>query len=165
MPDNRCPHPNPCCTDNVKSNADTFPNAEANANASASNSINIPPRCHVHEVLGSVMIAEEENGPTMLDVQQKGDRCWPQPEPDEAHNHRFATISGPAIPIPGGHVHEIAVRTDFYDDHFHLITGTSGPAIFVGDRHVHFLSGHTSVSEGHCHQYRAASLIDDPIGD
>ncbi len=102
------------------------------------------PQRHVHEVLGSVMIAEAE---------------------EEPHNHRFATVSGPAIIVSGGHVHEVAVRTDFYDDHYHVIVGQSGLAVPVGDRHVHFLNAQTSVNDGHSHAFRAASLIENPIGD
>jgi len=99
---------------------------------------------HVHEIVGSVMIAE------------------PQEEP---HNHRFAGVSGEAILIPGGHVHDVDIRTDFYEGHFHKIVGQSGPAIPVGDRHVHFVMAETTVQDGHAHQFRVASLIEDPIGD
>ena len=99
---------------------------------------------HVHEIEGSVMIAE------------------PQEDP---HNHRFAGVSGEAIGIPGGHVHEVNFRTDFYEDHFHRIIGRSGPAIPVGDRHVHFIMAETTMQDGHVHQFRVASLIEDPIGD
>ncbi len=102
------------------------------------------PQRHVHEVIGSVMIAE------------------PMEEP---HNHRFATVSGPAIIVSGGHVHDVAVRTDFYDDHYHVIAGQSGLPTQVGDRHVHYLNGATTTNDGHSHQFRAASLIDNPIGD
>ncbi len=104
-----------------------------------------PPR-HVHEVLGSVRIAEQSEDP---------------------HNHRFAGVSDQAIQLPGGsHVHEVEIRTDFYEDHFHFIRGRSGPAIPLCDgRHVHYLSGETSVSDGHDHGFIAASLINDPIGE
>lgn len=100
---------------------------------------------HVHEFLGSTQIAEIRTDP---------------------HNHRFAGVSGQAIPIPGGnHVHQIRTRTDFYEDHFHKIIDVTGPAIRVGDRHVHFVDGNTTINEGHSHEYRFATLIDDPIGD
>lgn len=99
---------------------------------------------HVHEVLGSVMIAGE---------------------PDERHNHRFASISGEAVIVPEGHVHVLDTRTDFYDEHLHHIVGTSGPAIQVGDRHVHYLNGQTTTQDGHFHQFRAAALIENPLGD
>ncbi len=99
---------------------------------------------HVHEIVGSVMIAQ------------------PLEEP---HNHRFAGVSGEAILIPGGHVHQVEIRTDFYEDHFHLIVGQSGPAIPVGDRHVHFVMAQTTVQDEHAHEFRVAALIEDPIGD
>ncbi len=79
---------------------------------------------HVHEVQGSVEIAE------------------PREEP---HNHRFATVSGEAIQINGGnHVHEVTFRTDFYENHFHEFSGKTCGAIPVGDRHVHFMESVTT---------------------
>lgn len=100
---------------------------------------------HIHEVLGSVKVAEI---------------------PEDPHNHRFATVSGQAIPCgPRDHVHEVAFRTDFYEDHFHEFCGTTDGAIPVGDRHVHFLESVTMVSDGHQHDFRVATLIVDPIGD
>jgi len=101
---------------------------------------------HVHEFTGSVRLAELIEDP---------------------HNHRFAGVSGPAIPIGcENHIHEICTQTDFYEDHFHFIKAKTGPAIPVGDgRHVHFVSAMTNVEEGHCHEFIVAVLIDDPIGD
>lgn len=106
-----------------------------------------PPReqRHVHEVQGSVEIAEREEDP---------------------HNHRFATVSGEAIPVgKNDHVHEVKFRTDFYEDHFHEFKGKTGGMIPVGDRHVHFLESVTTVVDGHQHEFRVATLIDDPIGE
>lgn len=97
---------------------------------------------HVHEVLGSVEIAE------------------PREEP---HNHRFATVSGEAIPCGSDHVHEVKFRTDFFDDHFHEFCGRTSGAVWVGDRHVHFLESVTSVNDGHRHNFRFATLIENPI--
>ena len=103
------------------------------------------PQLHVHEVQGSVQIAE------------------PQEDP---HNHRFATVSGEAIPYGNNnHYHEVKFRTDFYEEHYHEAYGRTGGAIPVGDRHVHFLYGFTTVNDGHYHKYRVATLIDDPIGE
>lgn len=100
---------------------------------------------HVHEVQGSVEIAEREEDP---------------------HNHRFATVSGQAIPIGNGdHVHAVSFRTDFYENHFHQFEGRTGGMIKIGDRHVHFLKSVTSVNDGHRHQFRVATLIDNPIGE
>jgi len=58
---------------------------------------------HNHEVLGSTMMGEE---------------C------EDRHNHRFATVSGIDIPLPGGnHVHELYTNTDFFSEHHHHIEG------------------------------------------
>ena len=99
---------------------------------------------HVHEVQGSVKIAEA------IDL----------------HNHRFATVSGEAKLIGGGdHVHKVKFRTDFYEDHFHEFHGTTLGAIQLGDRHVHFLASVTEEREGHQHEFRLNTFINDPIGD
>ena len=101
---------------------------------------------HVHEILGSVLIA----GPTE----------------ELLHSHRFATVSGEAILIAGGdHIHNVWFRTDFFLQHFHEFIGTTSGAIQVGDRHVHFLESVTSVNVGHRHPFRVATLIQDPIGE
>lgn len=100
---------------------------------------------HVHEILGSTLVAGI---------------C------DDCHNHRFATVSGEAIPCDGSHVHKIKFRTDFYENHYHEFEGTSGPAIDVGDgRHIHFAKACTSNQKGHKHKFRVATLIDNPIED
>ncbi|WP_330398386.1 YmaF family protein [Anaerocolumna aminovalerica] len=100
---------------------------------------------HVHEVQGSVFIAEPE---------------------EEPHNHRFATVSGEAIPCgEHDHVHEVKFRTDFFNDHFHEFCGKTGGAIRVGDRHVHFLKDFTTVVDGHRHEFRFNTFIDNPIGE
>jgi hypothetical protein len=104
-----------------------------------------PGQRHVHEVQGSVEIAERNVDP---------------------HNHRFATVTGEARPVNNlNHVHDIAFRTDFYEDHFHEFFGTTGLAIRVGDRHVHFLKSVTTLVDGHRHEFRVATLIEDPIGE
>ena len=97
---------------------------------------------HVHEVLGSVQIAEREEDP---------------------HNHRFATVSGEAIKSGSNHFHKVMFRTDFYEDHFHEFSGNSSLAIPVGDRHVHFLETATTENDGHRHCFRVGTLIDNPI--
>lgn len=99
---------------------------------------------HVHELQGSVQIAE------------------PQEEP---HNHRFSTVSCEAIPSGNSHYHEVKFRTDFYEDHFHEFFGKTSCAIPVGDRHVHFIESTTDVVDGHSHNFRAATMIEDPIGE
>lgn len=100
---------------------------------------------HVHEVLGSVQIAERKEDP---------------------HNHRFATVSDKAITTGKSHFHEVKFRTDFYENHFHDFCGKTSLAIPVGGgRHVHFLESVTEVSDGHLHAFRVATLIEDPIGE
>jgi hypothetical protein len=101
---------------------------------------------HVHEVQGSVLIAE------------------PQEDP---HNHRFATVTGEAIPCgTADHYHDITFKTDFYENHYHEFCGRTSGAIPVGgNRHVHFLESVTTVNDGHRHEFRVATLIEDPIGE
>lgn len=102
---------------------------------------------HVHEVLGSVKIFNE-NG--------------------EAHNHRFAGVTGEVIPINNGmnHTHKLVTRTDFYEEHFHNICIFVGKAIPVSkNRHVHYIYAKTELSDGHFHIFIVATLIENPIGD
>ena len=100
---------------------------------------------HVHELQGSVKIVEREEDP---------------------HNHRFATVTGEAIPCGGDdHVHDVTFRTDFYEDHFHEFKGRTGGAIQVGNRHVHFIESITSVNDCHKHCFEASTLIENPIGE
>lgn len=98
---------------------------------------------HVHEVLGSVKLAEEG--------------CY-------RHNHRFATVTSEVIPIcGGGHKHKFCVNTDFYDHH-HVVSGETGPAISVGNgKHVHFATGTTTCDDCHIHQFQFATLINSPL--
>ena len=98
---------------------------------------------HDHEFLGSTRLAELGS--------------------DDAHNHRFAGVSSPAIPVRGGHVHKVKSRTDFFD-HFHEFEATSGLQIPVGDgKHVHFVEAKTNVVDDHCHELIFATLIEAPI--
>jgi len=99
---------------------------------------------HVHEIQGSVKIAEREEDP---------------------HNHRFCTVSGEAMYYGGSdHVHEVCFLTDTYEDHKHEFKGKTGGAIQVCDgKHVHFLESVTSVEDGHRHMFECATLIEDPI--
>ena len=99
---------------------------------------------HDHEFLGSTRLAE------------LGD-------PD-AHNHRFAGVSGPAIIVKDGHVHKVKSRTDFFD-HFHKFEAISGLAIPVGNdgKHVHFVEAITNDVDDHFHELIFATLINAPI--
>ena len=103
---------------------------------------NCSPKQHVHEVLGSVKITG----------------CC-----DEAHGHRFATVSEEAIPCDGSHVHKVEFRTDSCDGHFHEFCGTTTKAIEVDeDHHVHFLEGSTTTNSNHKHRFEVATLIENP---
>ncbi|MGG7058255.1 YmaF family protein [Clostridium nigeriense] len=101
---------------------------------------------HVHEFVGSVKLAELNS--------------------DDVHNHRFAGVTGEAVPCKGSHIHRILTRTDFFNDHFHIIDVFTGPAIPVGNgRHVHFVYACTKERDGHKHMFRIATLIENPIGE
>jgi len=98
---------------------------------------------HVHEFLGSTMIATE-NG-------------------EEAHNHRFAGVTSEKIFVPGGHVHTYLTNTDFFDHH-HEVGGTTGLQVPVGDgKHVHFDFDTTTFDDGHDHDFQFATLIESPL--
>lgn len=102
---------------------------------------------HVHEVAGSVRVAE----------------------PDDPHNHRFAGVTGEVIRVRGGHIHKFKTKTDFYENHFHEICVETGLNVKVGkggdERHVHFIDENTKVADGHFHEFIVATLIENPIGD
>lgn len=117
------------------------------------------PRCaseerqtHVHEIVGSVRLAELGEDP---------------------HNHRFAGVTGEVVMVPGGcpgeHFHVLRTTTDFYENHFHPICTKTGINVSVGEgedeRHVHFIDYVTEVEDGHFHEFIAATLIQNPIGD
>lgn len=103
---------------------------------------------HVHEVLGSVRLAELDEDP---------------------HNHRFAGVTDEVIPVPGGHIHKLRTKTDFYEEHFHPICVRTGINVRVGSgedaRHVHFIDARTEVADNHFHEFIASTLIENPIGD
>ena len=103
---------------------------------------------HVHEVVGSVRLAELS---------------------DDPHNHRFEGMTGEEIPVPGGHIHDFHTTTDFYEGHYHPICVRTGRDVNVGEgdhaRHVHFIDSDTRPQDGHFHEFIAATLIDNPIGD
>lgn len=100
------------------------------------------PKQHVHEVLGSTKIAG----------------CC-----NNAHSHRFATVSGEAIPCEGGHVHEVRFRTDSCDGHIHEFCGTTSKEIEVDcSHHVHVIEDRTSKNADHVHKFVVATLIENP---
>ena len=107
---------------------------------------------HVHEFLGSTMLAAPPQSEELL------------------HNHRFAGVSGPVKPIPGGsHVHVICTNTDFFFNHFHRIEIVTGPVIPVKDQndniigHIHAFTGTTSCDFFHDHEFKGSTLIQNPI--
>lgn len=110
------------------------------------------PQTHVHEFTGSTMNGAPVNRLDLL------------------HSHRFAGVSGEAIPCGHSHVHRLATRTDFYISHFHTIDVLSGPAIPIYDEnnvligHTHGFTGATSVDAAHSHVFKVATLIEDPTG-
>jgi hypothetical protein len=95
---------------------------------------------HVHEFLGSTHFA----GPGGL-----------------RHNHRFASVTGEAIPIGNGrHIHEYCSNTDFVENHYHRIKGRTGPDIKLpDDKHVHFEESFTTVNAGHKHEFEFITLL------
>ncbi len=103
---------------------------------------------HNHEFLGSTKLAEE---------------C------DERHNHRFAGVTSQVIPVPGGHVHEILVNTDFFDHHHEVGVRTGLPIVVNPEdpepqqKHVHFAEGSTTIDDDHCHRFMFATLILAPL--
>lgn len=108
----------------------------------SNNSRPCEPKQHNHEVLGSTRISGY---------------C------EKAHNHRFATVSGDAIPCDGSHVHEVKFTTDSCDGHHHEFCGKTEPAINVGHgHHVHVLKDCTSYDAGHKHEFIVATLIENP---
>lgn len=98
---------------------------------------------HVHEVEGSVKLAEEG---------------------DDRHNHRFAGVTSQLIPDPDGHRHAILTNTDFFENHHHEIGVITGLPIPVGNgKHVHFVVGNSTLDDGHFHQFQFTTLIDSPL--
>jgi hypothetical protein len=110
-----------------------------------SNNEHCPVRLHLHEVQGSVKIAER--------------KCEP-------HNHRFATISCEPIFLGNDdHAHQVTFRTDSYEGHYHEFSGRTTGAFEVCDGHVHYLEGVTSEQDGHRHCFKVITHIEDPIED
>ncbi len=98
---------------------------------------------HTHEFEGSTKLAELQEDP---------------------HNHRFAGVTGPEIEVPGGHIHKVFTRTDFFDNHFHILIRNTGLQKPVGNgKHVHFVKGMTEEADGHRHEFQFATLIEDPL--
>lgn len=98
---------------------------------------------HVHEFLGSTMLAVEG---------------------DLRHNHRFAGITSEVIPQGDSHVHTLLTNSDFFFNHFHEVGLETGPAIPVGDKqHIHFAKGNTTLNFGHIHNFVFTTFIQNPL--
>lgn len=72
---------------------------------------------------------------------------------DLRHNHRFAGVTGEAIPSGNSHIHKIKVNTTLDLNHFHQVIVKTGPAITVnphdppGSRvHIHYVEDETTVN-------------------
>ena len=101
------------------------------------------PKQHNHEITGSTRISG----------------CC-----EYAHNHRFATVSGDAIPCDGSHVHEVKFTTDSCNGHHHEFCSTTGKAIDVGcGKHVHLLKGCTTYDANHKHEFIVSTDIENPV--
>ena len=101
---------------------------------------------HVHEFLGSTLLAAPRGKKELL------------------HNHRFAGVTGEAIPTLGSHKHKINARTDYFGHYHELKDVFTGPAIKVGNgKHVHFVEGETTFDDGHDHAFQFATLIESPL--
>lgn len=102
-----------------------------------------PVNTHVHEVQGSVQLAEL--------------KCDP-------HNHRFATMSGEAESLgPNNHTHMVTFRTDTYEGHYHEFCGRTTGAFPICGGHVHYLESVTTKRDGHQHCFKVITHIEDPI--
>ncbi len=106
---------------------------------------------HVHEYLGSTVLAAPPNGSQLF------------------HNHRFAGVTGPEIERTGGHVHILSGNSDFFFNHYHQVEVKTGPPILVRNQngevigHIHGFSGVSSTDFFHEHAFKGATLIENPI--
>lgn len=81
-----------------------------------------------------------------------------------AHNHRFATVTGDAIPCEGSHVHEVKFKTDSCNGHHHEFCGTTEKAVDIGcGKHIHLLKGCTSYDANHKHEFIVSTDMENPI--
>jgi hypothetical protein len=81
------------------------------------------------------------------------------------HNHRIAGVTCLPIKCGKSYIHEVAVLTDTFVDHFHKICDTTDPAVYLpGGKHIHLLKGTTGPGDNnnHTHDYYFTTLIEDP---
>jgi len=126
---------------------------------------NFQPECnevqtHVHEFEGSTELATIFDGRPALRL---------------LHNHRFTGVTSQVQPCPTksnprDHTHTILVRSDFFLNHFHEVSLQTGPVIPIIDPvtnrpvgHVHAVVGTSSRVFCHEHDFKAATLIQNPI--
>lgn len=106
-----------------------------------------PAQTHTHEFLASTELALQG---------------------DLRHNHRFAGVTGEAIPAGKNHIHRLRVNTTFNIGHFHQVILETGPGVTVNPHappeervHIHFVEGETTVNGPvlHDHDVNFATLI------
>jgi len=87
---------------------------------------------------------------------------------DLRHKHRFAGVTGEAIPVGQNHIHKLRVNTSFNIGHFHEVILRTGPGLTVNPEapsneqvHIHFVEGETTVNGAvlHDHDVKFATLI------
>jgi hypothetical protein len=83
---------------------------------------------------------------------------------DLRHNHRFAGVTGEAIPVGDTHIHKIKVNTTFVLGHFHEVIVKTGPARTVNhcgrpDLHIHFVEGETTVNGAVPHDHDVRFVV------
>lgn len=83
------------------------------------------------------------------------------------HNHRFAGVTGEAIPEGRSHIHKINVNTSFNINHYHEVIVKTGPAIIINPKdppdeqlHTHYIEDYTTVNGAipHDHLIRFSTL-------
>lgn len=106
---------------------------------------------HVHEFLGSTMLAAPIDFPELV------------------HNHRFAGVTGPALLTNESHFHVISGNSDFFTSHFHNVDLVTGPPIQLFNAegipigHIHVIASTTSINLDHAHNFIGTTLIQNPI--
>ncbi|HEX7715107.1 MAG TPA: YmaF family protein [Bacillota bacterium] len=78
--------------------------------------------------------------------------------PQNGHSHLAMGLTGPALPIPGGHFHQLAGYVSRKDGHIHSYSLSTSPAMQIAgasERHVHYFRGETSHNDGHHHEMEA----------
>lgn len=97
------------------------------------------PQTHTHEFTASTQLALEG---------------------ELRHNHRFAGVTGEAIPAGNNHFHKLKVNTTFDLGHFHQVILETGLGMTVNPSappdeqvHIHFVEGETTVNGAVLHDH------------